>query len=109
MTNSQIDHYAVMGNPVAHSKSPMIHAAFAKQTGQALQYKTILVGTKNPGEFAQAVQAFQAAGGKGLNITVPFKQTAWALANIRLERAERAGAVNTLWFDEQRQIGRAHV
>jgi len=103
MTNSQIDHYAVMGNPVAHSKSPLIHAAFAGQTGQVLQYKTILVGTKKPGEFAQAVQAFQAAGGKGLNITVPFKQSAWALANIRLERAERAGAVNTLWFDEQRQ------
>jgi shikimate dehydrogenase len=103
MTNSQIDHYAVMGNPVAHSKSPIIHAAFAGQTGQALQYKAILVGTNKTGEFAQAVQAFQAAGGKGLNITVPFKQTAWALANIRLERAERAGAVNTLWFDEQRR------
>ncbi len=97
---SQIDHYAVMGNPIAHSKSPLIHAAFAQQTGQVLQYNAILVGTQE-GEFAQAVQTFIASGGKGLNITVPFKQAAWALANQRSERAERAGAVNTLWFDEQ--------
>jgi len=97
---SQIDHYAVMGNPIAHSKSPLIHAAFAQQTGQVLQYNANLVGTQE-GEFAQAVQAFITSGGKGLNITVPFKQAAWVLANQRSERAERAGAVNTLWFDEQ--------
>jgi shikimate dehydrogenase len=95
---SQIDHYAVMGNPIAHSKSPLIHAAFAQQTGQVMQYEALLVGTQ-AGEFAEAVQRFQASGGKGLNITVPFKQAAWALAAQRSQRAERAGAINTLWFD----------
>ncbi|HIE01743.1 MAG TPA: shikimate dehydrogenase [Thiotrichaceae bacterium] len=100
---AQIDHYAVMGNPIAHSQSPFIHTAFAQQTGQTLQYDAILVGTQS-GEFAQAVQAFCAAGGKGLNITVPFKQDAYALAEHCTERAERAGAVNTLWFDEQNRI-----
>lgn len=99
---SKIDHYAVMGNPIAHSKSPRIHAAFAQQTGQSLQYDAILVGTQT-GEFAEAVQSFQAFGGKGLNITVPFKQAAWELANQRSKRAELAGAVNTLWFDEQKR------
>ena len=102
---SQIDRYAVMGNPIAHSKSPLIHKMFAQQTEQTLQYEAILVGTQE-GEFVQAVQAFQAAGGKGLNITVPFKPAAWALADQRSKRAERAVAVNTLWFDEQgRRIG----
>jgi len=99
MNNPQT-HYAVMGNPIAHSKSPLIHAAFAQQTGQAMQYNAILVAE---GEFVQAVETFQASGGKGLNITVPFKQAAWALAEQRSQSAERAGAVNTLWFDEQGQ------
>lgn len=106
MTNNQtfvqIDQYAVMGNPIAHSKSPLIHTAFAQQTGQVLQYQAILVGTET-GEFAKAVQNFQAQGGKGLNITVPFKQTAWELADLRSEGAERAGAVNTLWFNQSGQ------
>jgi len=101
MTNPQTrDHYAVMGNPIAHSKSPLIHTAFAKQTQQALQYDAILV---DKSQFTQAVQTFQAPGGKGLNITVPFKQAAWALADQRTQRAQRAGAVNTLWFDKQGQ------
>ncbi|MGV3592178.1 MAG: shikimate dehydrogenase [Gammaproteobacteria bacterium] len=91
------DRYAVMGNPVAHSKSPRIHAAFAKQTAQDLEYGALLV---EPGTFAERVRAFFGAGGKGLNITVPFKQEAWALADVRSPQAELAGAVNTLLCDE---------
>lgn len=92
----QPDRYAVMGNPIAHSKSPLIHRQFAEQTGQALAYDTILVDV---GRFAEAIDAFRATGGKGLNVTVPFKQDAWRLATRRTPRAERAGAVNTLWWD----------
>lgn len=87
------DRYAVMGNPVAHSKSPRIHAAFAAQTGQPLEYGALLV---EPGTFAERVREFFAQGGKGLNITVPFKLEAWELAMLRSPQAELAGAVNTL-------------
>ncbi len=90
------DNYAVFGNPVAHSKSPLIHRLFAQQTGQRLQYQAVLVP---PDRFAAALDRFQALGGKGLNITLPFKAEAWAAATRRSARAERCGSVNTLWFD----------
>jgi shikimate dehydrogenase len=90
------DRYAVLGNPVAHSKSPRIHAQFAREAGQDLSYSTLLVA---PGHFTQAVSSFFTEGGKGLNITVPFKQEAWALAVDRSEPATLAGAVNTLFLD----------
>lgn len=99
-----IDRYAVMGNPVAHSKSPFIHAAFAKQTAQALSYEKLLV---EPDGFEAALRRFAAEGGKGLNITVPFKEHAYRITATHSARAERAHAVNTLkietggvWFGD---------
>jgi shikimate dehydrogenase len=93
---AQIDQYRVIGNPVAHSKSPMIHAQFATQTGQQMEYQTLLAPLDG---FAACVQAFIQAGGKGANVTVPFKIEAYALATQLTQRAEMAGAVNTLKFD----------
>ncbi|MCU0970709.1 MAG: shikimate dehydrogenase [Gammaproteobacteria bacterium] len=87
------DRYAVIGNPIAHSKSPLIHAAFARQTGQDIHYGRIL-GSRE--DFAGDVRRFVEEGGRGLNVTVPFKEEAFALARERSERAETAGAVNTL-------------
>ena len=92
-----VDNYCVMGNPVAHSKSPQIHAAFARQTAQQIHYQAILVDQE---EFYIALGSFQKQGGKGLNITVPFKEDAWKAAQSLTTRAERACAVNTLWFDK---------
>ncbi len=91
------DRYAVFGHPIAHSKSPQIHAAFALQTGQDMRYEAILAPRD---EFAASVAAFVAAGGRGANVTVPFKEQAFALANRLTPRAQRAGAVNTLIFDD---------
>ncbi len=88
-----VDAYGVMGNPIAHSKSPQIHTLFAQQTQQAMSYSAIYVEL---GSFPEAVKQFVRDGGKGFNITVPFKQEAWAMADERSERAEFAGAVNTI-------------
>lgn len=91
------DRYAVFGHPIAHSKSPQIHAAFARQTGQDMTYEAILAPLDG---FAESVDAFVAAGGRGANVTVPFKEEAYRLARRLSPRAERAGAVNTLLFDD---------
>lgn len=93
MTDKPLDRYAVMGNPVAHSKSPQIHQQFAEQTAQLLSYEKIQV---EPGQLAEAVNAFINDNGKGLNITVPLKEEAFNLATNLTARAKRAGAVNTL-------------
>ncbi|MBS4098369.1 MAG: shikimate dehydrogenase [Sulfuricella sp.] len=95
------DRYAVVGNPISHSKSPLIHAAFARQTGQDLIYETLLAPLDG---FAECVDEFRSAGGKGLNVTVPFKVEAWQLATRLSERARLAQAVNTLHFGESAEI-----
>lgn len=87
------DQYAVFGNPIAQSLSPQIHTAFAAQTHQQLEYRRELVELD---KFAKTAEAFFASGGKGLNITAPFKQDAYSFAARTSRRARRAGAVNTL-------------
>jgi shikimate dehydrogenase len=96
------DLYAVIGNPIAQSKSPLIHAAFARELGHALNYEAILAPRDG---FRAAVEAFRAQGGRGMNVTVPFKLEAYAMATELTERAEQAGAVNTLKFDGDNIIG----
>ena len=92
------DRYAVIGNPVAHSRSPFIHQAFAEQTAQVLSYERVLAPMEG---FGATAQAFAASGGKGCNVTVPFKFDAFAMCPRRSPRAELAQAANTLRFDEQ--------
>jgi shikimate dehydrogenase len=87
------ERYAVLGNPIAHSKSPWIHTMFASQTRQTISYTRLLVDI---GGFAEAIARFWQDGGRGANVTVPFKEDAWRWVARRSERAERAGAVNTV-------------
>jgi shikimate dehydrogenase len=89
------DRYAVIGHPIAHSKSPDIHHAFAAQTGQSLVYERI---EGRLDAFADDVNAFRAQGGRGMNVTLPFKVEAFALATHRHPSAQRAGAANALRF-----------
>ncbi|MDH5265062.1 MAG: shikimate dehydrogenase [Betaproteobacteria bacterium] len=88
-----MDRYVVIGNPVAHSLSPEIHARFAQATGERLDYARLLVA---PGGFARAAREFFASGGRGANVTLPFKIDAYEFAQERTTRAEQAGAVNVL-------------
>lgn len=92
------DLYAVVGNPISHSKSPRIHSLFASQTGEQLEYTAIQAPED---DFAGTVTGFFQRGGKGLNVTVPFKEQAWKLADRRTERAELAGAANTLYISSE--------
>ena len=85
--------YAVFGNPIKHSKSPQIHAIFAEQCAQAMQYRAVRVEL---GGFSKAASNFFAEGGSGLNITLPFKRDAYDFSQRLSDRARRAGAVNTL-------------
>ena len=88
-----MDKYAVIGNPVAHSRSPPIHEAFARATGQRLTYERLQAPLDG---FRATVDKFARAGGRGLNVTVPFKLEAFALAATRSPRAQLSGSVNTL-------------
>lgn len=91
-----IDRYAVIGNPVAHSKSPQIHTLFAHENGQDMEYGRLPSPLDG---FRETVERFRAEGGRGLNVTVPFKEAAYRLATVHSERARAAEAVNTLRFD----------
>ncbi|TYL46510.1 shikimate dehydrogenase [Marinomonas sp. IMCC 4694] len=92
-----MDQYAVVGNPITHSKSPSIHAYFAAQTQQMLNYSTLL---GDDCEFENQVRDFFQQGGHGLNVTMPFKERAFALCDILSQRAKQAGAVNTLLMEK---------
>jgi len=92
----EAERYAVIGQPVAHSKSPEIHARFAAQTGQQMVYERLAPPLDG---FAQTVHDFRRKGGRGANVTLPFKLEAHHLATVLSARAQAAGAVNTLKFD----------
>lgn len=95
------DRYAVTGFPVFHSQSPMIHGHFARQTGEAVDYQKLPLP---PETFADGIQQFFSEGGKGLNVTVPHKESAWQMAAIHAPAAERAGAVNTLYLNQDGKL-----
>ena len=99
---SGVDVYAVAGNPIAHSKSPLIHQQFAQQAKQAMHYGRLQPELDG---FAKVAKAFFSAGGKGMNVTVPFKLDAQAFANQVTQRAKLAGAVNTLWIQDGKIYG----
>ncbi len=96
-----MDRYAVFGNPIKQSRSPWIHARFAEQTGQHLDYTAEEIPLD---DFKASVRNFFASGGKGLNVTVPFKERAWAIAEVRSVAAQQAGAVNTLYLNPQGKL-----
>ncbi len=96
------DRYAVIGNPIAHSKSPLIHTAFAQQTQQDLRYEAIPAPLDG---FISTVETFRQQGGKGMNVTVPFKLEACRFAAELTERARTAQAVNTLKFESDTILG----
>ncbi|MFP3976727.1 shikimate dehydrogenase [Marinobacter sp. KMM 10035] len=98
MSNKQ---YAVVGHPINHSKSPRIHSLFAKQTSEPVEYTAIQAPLDG---FADTVRQFFEGGGMGLNVTVPFKEQAWELADQRAARAEKAGAANTLYQNSEGQL-----
>lgn len=97
-----MDRYVVIGNPVAHSRSPDIHALFARESGESLAYERLLAPL---GEFDRVAGEFFAGGGCGANVTLPFKVDAWRLAADRTSRAELAGAVNWLAVMDGRLVG----
>ncbi|GAA6151430.1 shikimate dehydrogenase [Pseudoteredinibacter isoporae] len=99
MTDQQTDRYAVVGNPIAHSKSPVIHRAFAQQCGERLSYEAICAE-----DFAREAEVFFRDGGKGMNVTVPFKLDALNFADELSPRAARAGASNTLILDDSGRV-----
>ena len=99
------DRYAVIGHPIAHSKSPLIHGLFAQATGQDMRYEAI-DGGADAGGFERALAAFRAAGGKGMNVTLPFKLRALAAADEASEDARLAGAANALRFEGGRTEAR---
>ena len=99
--NHSTANYAVFGNPIEHSKSPRIHTLFAEQTGISLEYNAIEVPT---GSLASYINLFSSQGGKGLNITVPFKEDACSLCTTLTQRAEISGSVNTILFDDEMNI-----
>jgi shikimate dehydrogenase len=102
MESESVDRYGIMGYPVAHSRSPVIHRLFALQTGQNLQYELLQV---EPDRLASAIARFARSGGKGLNITVPHKRATVNLVDQLSERASSAGAVNTLVFQDGEVFG----
>ncbi len=99
--SSEAPRFCVVGTPIAHSRSPQIHTAFGAQLGIDLVYEKVEVSA---GCLAAAVDAFRACGGRGMNVTVPLKEEACALADRRSERAAVAGAANTLWFTADGRI-----